>query len=155
MTEKKTSEVEDIDIKVGDEIPFEDETTYKAQTGEADIVSDLRSLGQQFAETVRAAWYSAERKEFELEMREGVQTFAKEIDKAFKDIKASEQAEKVRTEAKEFKSKAEAGEVVEKTRSSLSKGLRWFSEELSKLADSFTPAAKEPPAEDTDQGSSE
>lgn len=150
MTEKKTPEAEDIDIKVGDEIPVEDETSYKAQTGEADIVNDLRNLGQQFGETIRAAWYSAERKEFEQEMREGVQTFAKEIDKAFKDIKASDQAEKIRSEAQEFKSKAEAGEVVEKTRSSLSKGFRWFSEELSKVADSFTPSAKKPPTDDTD-----
>jgi soluble cytochrome b562 len=150
MTEKKTSEAEEIDIKVGDEIPFEDETTYKAQTGEADVVNDFRNLGRQFAETVRTAWYSEERKDFEIEMREGFQTFAKEVDKAFKDFRASDQAEKIKTEAQEFKSKAESGEVVEKTRSSLSKGLRWFSEELAKVADSFTPSAKEPPTEEVE-----
>ena len=66
MTKKKSTAAEDIEIKVGDEIPFEDETTYKAQSEEADIVGDLRNLGQQFAETMRTAWNSEERKEFEL-----------------------------------------------------------------------------------------
>lgn len=147
MTNEKSTEAEDIDIKVGDEIPFEDETAYKAQTEEPDVVSDLRSLGQQFAETMRTAWNSEERKEFEREMREGVQTFANEVDKAFKDVKSSDHAQKVKTEAEEIKIKADSGEVVQKTRASISQGLRWFSEEMAKVADSFTPTEKEPPAD--------
>lgn len=148
MAKKKSSTTEDIDIKIGDEIPFEDETAYKAQSEEPDVVSDLRNLGQQFAATLRTAWNSEERKEFEREMREGLHTFAGEIDKAFKDVKASEPAKKVKEEAEDFKVKAEAGEVVQKTRSSLSQGLRWFSEEMARVADSFTPTEKEPPADE-------
>ena len=148
MTKKKSSAAEDIDIKVGDEIPFEDETAYKAQAEEPDVVGDLRSLGQQFGETLRTAWNSEERKEFEREMREGVQTFASEIDKAFQDVKASDGAQKVKSEAADFKAKADSGDVVNKTRASLSQGLRWFSEEMARVADSFTPEQKEPPADD-------
>jgi hypothetical protein len=148
MTKKKSSAAEDIEIKLGDEIPFEDETAYKAQSEEPDVVNDLRSLGQQFAETLRTAWNSEERQEFEREMREGVQTFASEIDKAFQDVKASDPAQKVKSEAGEFKAKADSGDVVRKTRSSLSQGLRWFSEEMARVADSFTPVEEEPPADD-------
>ena len=148
MTKKKSSAAEDIDIKVGDEIPFEDETAYKAQSEEPEVVSELRNLGQQFAETLRTAWNSEERKEFEREMREGVQTFAGEIDKAFQDVKASDPAQKVRSEAEDFKTKADSGDVVQKTRASLSQGLRWFSEEMARVADSFTPEEKGPPADD-------
>jgi phenylalanyl-tRNA synthetase alpha subunit len=148
MTKKKSSAAEDIDIKIGDEIPFEDETAYKAQAEEPDVVADLRDLGQQFAATLRTAWNSEERKQFEHEMREGMQTFASEIDKAFKEVKASEPAKKVKSEAADFKAKADSGDVVQKTRSSLSQGLRWFSEEIARVADSFTPIEKEPPADD-------
>jgi hypothetical protein len=148
MTKKKSSAAEDIEINLGDEIPFEDETAYKAQSEEPDVVNDLRSLGQQFAETLRTAWNSEERKEFEAEMREGVQTFAGEIDKAFQEVKTSDPAQKVKSEAGEFKAKADAGDVVQKTRSSLSQGFRWFSEEMARVADSFTPVEKEPPAGD-------
>ena len=148
MTKKKSSAAEDIEIKLGDEIPFEDETAYKAQSEEPDVVNDLRNLGQQFAETLRTAWNSEERKEFEREMREGVQTFASEVDKAFQDVKASDPAQKVRSEAEEFKAKTDSGDVVQKTRSSLSQGLRWFSEEMARVADSFSPVEKEPPADD-------
>jgi soluble cytochrome b562 len=148
MTKKKSSAAEDIEIKIGDEIPFEDETAYKAQSEEPDVVADLRDLGQQFAATLRTAWNSEERKQFEQEMREGMQTFAGEIDKAFKEVKASEPAKKVKAEAEDFKAKADSGDVVQKTRSSLSQGLRWFSEEIARVADSFTPIEKEPPAVD-------
>lgn len=148
MNDEKTPDVEDIKIRLGDEIPVEEETTYKAQTEESEVVGELRTLGQQFANTLRAAWYSEERRQFEQEMREGVQTFAREVDKAVKDISSSETARKAKTEAEEFKTKADASDMADKTRSGLAQGLRRFSEELSKLADSFTPMEKQPPSED-------
>lgn len=148
MNDEETPDVEDIKIRLGDEIPVEEETTYKAQTEESEVVDELRNLGQQFANTLRAAWFSEERKQFEQEMREGVQTFAQEVDKAVKDIASSEAAKKAKTEAEEIKTKADASDVAEKTRSGLAHGLRRFSEELSKLADSFTPVEKQPPSED-------
>ena len=43
-----------------------------------------------------------------------------------------------------MKDKAAAADISHKTQSGLAKGLRWFSDELGKLADSFTPAEKEP-----------
>ena len=148
MTEEQIPDVEDIKIRLGDEIPFEDETTYKSQTEQTDVVNELRNIGQQFADTLRSAWYSEERKQFEQEMREGVKTFADEVDKAVKDIVASEPAQKAKVEAEEIKQRASSGDVAEKTRSGISYGLSRFSEELSKLSDSFTPIEKEPPAED-------
>lgn len=148
MATEKQPQQEDIEIKVGDEVPFEDESTYKAQEAQSDVVDELRNLGKQFGETIRAAWYSEERRQFESEMREGVHTFSKEIGKAFDEIIASEPAQKAKAEASDFKSKAESGDLAQKTRSSLSLGLRRLSEELSKMADSFTSGEKEPPPEE-------
>ena len=150
MAKEKQPEQEDIDIKLGDDIPFEDESTYKAEEAQADadVVDELRNLGQQFGETIRSAWNSEERRQFENEMREGVQTFTGEIGKAFDEILASDPAKKAKSEAADFKNRAESGDLAEKTRSSLGLGLRRFSEELAKMADSFTPGEKEPPQEE-------
>ncbi len=148
MSDEQTPDVEDIKIRLGDEIPVEDETTYKAEAKQSDLVDEFRNLGEQFAKTIRSAWYSEERKQFEQEMRDGVRTFAGEVDKAVKDIMATEPAQKVKSEAGEIKGKVEQGDVLEKTRSGLAQGLRRFSDELTKLADSFTPAEKEPPADE-------
>lgn len=148
MTDEQTPDVDDIKIRLGDEIPVEDETTYKSESEKIDMVDEFRNLGTQFADTLRSAWYSEERKQFQEEMREGVQTFANEVEKAVKDITSSEHAQKAKAEAEEFKSQASTGDVAEKTRAGLAHGLRRFSEELSKLADSFTPVEKQPPSED-------
>ena len=151
MAKEKSPENEEIEIRVGDEIPFEDETGYKAEAEEPDVVGELRNLGQQFADTVRSAWHSDERRQFQEEMHEGVQTFASEIDKAVKDIMDSDPAQKARTEAESAKTRAESSDVGNKTRTGVAYGLRRFSEELSKLADSFTPDVpeqKEPPADE-------
>jgi hypothetical protein len=149
MTDEQTPDVEDVKIRLSkDEIPVEDETEYKAEEASPDVVEELRNLGRQFGETVRTAWDSEERRNFEQEVREGVQTFAQEVDKAFKEVAASDTAERARSEAVEIKDKAKSADLGQKTQSSLAKGLRWFSDELGKLADSFTPTPAEKGPED-------
>lgn len=145
MTDEQIPDVDDVKIRLSkDEIPVDDETVYKGDEEGPDVVDELRNLGRQFGETMRTAWSSEERRKFEREIKEGVQTFAHEIDKAFKDVASSEPAQKARSEAAEFKDKAESGDLSQKTRSSLAKGLRWFSDELGKVADTFTPPEKGP-----------
>ncbi len=144
MTDEQTPDVDDVKIRLSkDDIPVDDETVYKSEEKQPDVVAEFRNLGRQFGETLRAAWNSEERREFEHEMREGVQTFANEVDKAFKDVMASDPAKKAKAEAEEIKGKAESADIGQKTRSSLAQGLRWFSDELSRVADSFTPPEKE------------
>lgn len=145
MTDEQVPDVEDVKIRLSkDEIPVDDETEYKSEEPGQDVVEELRNLGRQFGETMRAAWNSEERRKFEHEMREGVQTFAQEVDKAFKDVAASDPAQRARSEASELKDKATSADIGQKTQSSLAKGLRWFSDELSKLADNFTQPEKSP-----------
>ncbi|MFN2221952.1 MAG: hypothetical protein PVJ75_04420 [Chloroflexota bacterium] len=149
MTDEQVPDVEDVKIRLSkDEIPVEDETEFKAEEARPDVVDELRNLGRQFGETVRTAWNSEERRKFEQEVREGVQTFAQEVDKAFKEVAESDAAERAKNEAVEFKDKAKSADIGQKTQSSLAKGLRWFSDELGKLADSFTPAPAEKEPED-------
>jgi hypothetical protein len=149
MTDEQVPDVEDVKIRLSkDEIPVDDETEYKAEGVGPDVVDELRNLGRQFGETMRTAWNSEERRQFEQEIRQGVQTFASEVDKAIKDVSDSETAQRAKSEATEFKDKAASGDLGQKTQSSLAKGLRWFSDELAKVADSFTASEKGP--EDVD-----
>jgi hypothetical protein len=145
MTDEQVPDVEDVKIRLSkDEIPVDDETEYKAEEGTTDVVDELRKLGRQFGETMRTAWDSEERRNFEQQARQGVQTFAQEVDKAFREAADSDAAQRAKSEAIEFRGKASASDISHKTQSSLAKGLRWFSDELGKLADSFTPAEKGP-----------
>jgi hypothetical protein len=147
--EEKTPDVEDIKIRLGDEVPVEDETPeYKAAVEQDDIVAELRNLGKQFGNTITVAWQSEERQHVSKQVQEGIQSFAKEVDKAIKNLKESQVAQKAQEEAGEIRSRVEKGELKDKTKSGVAGGLRWFSNELAKLADQFTPVEKEPPAEE-------
>ena len=68
---------------------------------------------------------------------------------------ASDPAQKAKSEAAEFKDKAESGDIGMKTRSSLAMGLRWFSDELGKVADSFTAPEKGPEDVSADEEAAE
>lgn len=144
----ETPSVEEIKerLKV-EEIPVEEEVT-KEEARRVDIAAELKSLGRQFAETLETAWQSEERQRVETQVREGIKSFADEVDKVIGEIKESPAAGRVKEEATEVRSRVESGELSRKARVGIVQGLRWLSEEMERLAEQFTPAEK-PPA-DTD-----
>lgn len=153
MSEEQTPSVEEIKARLGDEsdqtneIPIDEEPVDPEDLKhdeQPDFVAELRNLGRQFADTLQTAWNSQERQKFESEVREGMKSFADEMDKAFEEIKKSPVTKKAKEEASTIKTKVESGEVGEKTKSGLSQGLSWLSEELAKLANQFTPVEKAP-----------
>lgn len=151
MSDEQTPSVEEIKARLSEEspeyveIPVDEEPVdnESLKDGEQpDIVAELSKLGRQFADTLQTAWNSQERQKFEGEVREGMKSFADEMDKAFREIKKSPVTQKAKEEASTIKSKVESGEVGQKTKSGLSQSLSWLSEELGKLANQFTPAEK-------------
>jgi hypothetical protein len=151
MSDEQTPSVEEIKARLSDEpydeIPIDEEPVDPESLKneeQPDFVVELRNLGRQFADTLATAWNSQERLKFEGEVREGMKSFADEVDKAFREIKKSPVTQKAKEEATTFKSKVETGEVGQKTKSGLSQGLSWLSEELGKLANQFTPVEKSP-----------
>ena len=121
------------------DIPVEEEVT-KADTKDVDVVSEMKDLGRQFADTLRTAWNSQERQRIENEIREGMKSFANEVDKVITEVKDSQAAARVREEAGQVANKVESSDVGRKARTGLAQGLQWLSEELGKLANQFTPA---------------
>lgn len=150
MMEERDPNIEDLKAQERIEIPVEDEETYQEKEtpkAGADVSDALRDLGRQFAETIQAAWNSQERKEFEVEVREGVRRFGDEVNKVFTEAKESPAAKKVKEEASEVRTKVETGEVTRKARSGLAEGLHWLSQELARLSEQFSPMEKQPDEE--------
>ncbi len=120
------------------EIPIDDEETTKADVQEeVDITAELRNLGRQFVGTLNSAWNSEERQNFETEVREGMHSFANEIDKAIEEVRNAETTEKVKTEASQVAGKVQASDVGQKALTGLASGLQWLSLELDGLAIKF------------------
>lgn len=134
MSDEPTPSVEEIKERLKIEV---EEEIAKEPAG--DVVESLRDLGRQFAETVRTAWNSQERHNIEAEVREGVKTFADEINKAIHEVREGPAGQKVREEAQEVKKSVESGDLGRKTKAGIVQGLQWLSEELNKLANQFTP----------------
>jgi hypothetical protein len=138
MSDEQVPDVKEIKERLKVEIPVEEELS-KADVKSMDVAAELKDLGRQFADTLRTAWNSQERQRIENEIREGVKSFADEVDKAIREAKESQTAARVREEAGQVVNKVEATEVGRRVRSGLVQGLQWLSEELGKLAAQFNP----------------
>lgn len=149
MTEETTPSVEEIKARLKVEVPVEEEEVTKAEAQNPDVAEELREFGKQFADTIRSAWNSAERQRLETELRDGMRSFADEVDKAIQEIRKSPAAERVKTEAVNVREKVEASDVGHKARSGVASGLQVLSEQLAKLAERFTPAEKPVAEEET------
>lgn len=128
----------------------EEDVAAKKEEVKADVSDALRDLGRQFAETIQTAWNSQERREFESEVREGVERFADEVQKVFREAKDSPAVKKVKEEASDAKEKVEQKDIGRKARGSVVDGLQWLSQELARLAEQFSPPAEGEAAEDID-----
>jgi soluble cytochrome b562 len=142
MSDERT--IEEIKERIKLEIPVEEETNETGKQAEPDLIEEMKNLGRQFAEALRSAWNSQERQKIETEVREGLDVFVGELDKAFKELRDSDAAQKAKQEVNQVKGKVEGAELGRKTKTAMAEGLRWLSEEFGNLANQFTPVAKEP-----------
>ena len=148
MSEDKIPNVEEIKerLKIEEE-DLADEPQKTERVEVVDITGELQNLGKQVAETLKSAWQSEERQKVENQVKEGVQSFANEIDKAMNEFREGQVGQKFKSEVSEVKSKVETSEVGGKTTAGIAQGLRWLSVELAKLADQFTSTEKDPNTE--------
>lgn len=128
------------------EVPIEEDVTKAdVQRDQVNVSEELGRLGTQFAETLKTAWNSEERQKFEKDVREGLQSFAAEVDKVITNVKTNPTTEKVVTEASQAAKNVEVSDVGQKTKAGLAQGLKWLSVELSNIAEKFSgPEEKAP-----------
>ena len=149
MTEETTPSVEEIKARLKVEVPVEEDEVTKADVQTPDVTAELREFGKQFADTIRSAWNSAERQRLETELRDGMRSFADEVDKAIQEIRKSPAADRVKTEAAHMREKVQSSDVGQKTRTGVAQGLQALSEQLAMLAERFTPVEKAASEEET------
>ena len=154
MNDQQTPNVDDLKAqeKLNTEHIVIEEDEVKDKTSRLDIAAEFQKLGRQFAETLQSAWDSEERKRVEKEVREGMQSFVKEVDQVIREVKASETTEKIKGEAEELKTRVETSDIGTRARTGFVQGLRWLSEGLGELANQFTPQEKggDAPSEESD-----
>jgi len=146
MSEEQTPDIEEIKERI--EIPVEEDPIEDLKAGEKangpDVVAEFKKLGRQFAETIESVWNSEERVRVESEIREGMHSFADEVDKVIREAKSGQTAEKLQGEASNIKARAESSDYGMMARDTVVQGLSWLSEEFGKLAEQFAPAEKAP-----------
>ena len=132
------------------EVPIEEDVTKVDVPPEGvNINEELGRLGQQFAETLKSAWNSEERQKFEKDVREGLHSFATEVDKVITNVKTNPTTEKVVNEASQAAKNVESSDVGQKTKAGLAQGLKWLSVELSTIAEKFSAPEEKAPENDS------
>lgn len=143
MSEDQEQEIKELKQEI--EIPVEEDgDQFKEGEPSPDVVAEFKHLGRQFAETIEAAWNSDERRRIEQDVREGVRSFAGEVDKVLADAKSSPASDRIREEGGKIKEQVDSTDLGRRARSGIVQGLAWMSEELGKLAEQFTAEEKSP-----------
>ncbi len=128
MTEKKTN---------GHEIP-------ENEKSQDDLAAEFAALGKKFGEAISTAWQSEERHKLQADLKEGLERFSAEVDKAVKDLRQSEVGQKVQSGVQQAADDVKSGKVSEEVRKGMVTALRALSEALDRMAGSFTPHEETP-----------
>lgn len=140
---QEMANVEEIKERLkGEAVKIEDETIRIEEEDLKDaghnVVDEMGNLGRKFAETLRGAWDSEERTKFENELKAGVRQFADEIDKIIREVRSGNVGAKFQAETSKVREEVKADDFADRAKGSLTKGLRWLSDEMGKLADQFS-----------------
>ena len=103
------------------------------QKTESTIVEELNKLGQQVADTIRAAWESDDRVKLQDEISEGMKQFGDQISEAVDKASDSETAKQLRERAEQVVEDVRESDVTEDIRKGLLAGLDAINRELGKL----------------------
>ncbi len=110
---------------------------------EADIAAAMAALGKKFAEAMSTAWNSEERHKLQSDIKDGLDQFTSEIDKAAKNIRESEAAKKVETGVQKAADDVKSGKVAADVRRGMVTALQGLSDALDRMSSSFTPVEGE------------
>ena len=138
---------------------------------EPDLGDELRSLGKNLSDFLRAAWASEERKRVQQDIESSLSELGKTIDKAANDFSASETGQRLKTDihkaasdfatsetgqrlksdVQDLHKRVQTGEVQQKARTELLEALKKVNQELTKAANKWgepsSPPAQAAPGE--------
>jgi len=99
-----------------------------------ELVGELTKVGERFAELIREAWNSEERKRIEGDLRVGLSTVATSLEDGIKQLAATREAQDLKAAAEGMGEKVSSSKVVNELAANLRNGLASLGENLEKLA---------------------
>ncbi len=116
-----------------------------------DLADELRSLGKNLSDFLRAAWASEERKRVTQDIDSSLTELGKTIEKAANDFSATETGQRLKADVQDFSKRVQTGEVQDKARRELLEALKKVNQELNKAANNWG----EPPSQSSSGESSD
>jgi len=108
-----------------------------------DLASEFQELGSNLKKIFLNAWESEERKNFQVELEEGLSDLGDSLKQTAQEIRDSETGQRVKAEAEDLRDRVRSGEVEGKIREDLLTALHKVNTELKKASQ------PEPPSNDT------
>jgi uncharacterized phage infection (PIP) family protein YhgE len=99
-----------------------------------ELLSELTELADRFANVVRVAWNSEQRKRVETDVKAGLDTLSTSLEESFRQVSASPEAKDLQNKATEVGEKVSGSKFVAEIAGALTTGLRALSDQLEKLA---------------------
>jgi hypothetical protein len=99
-----------------------------------ELVHELTELADRFANVVRVAWNSDQRKRIETDVKAGLDSLTTSLEDGFRQVSSSQEAKDLQSKAGEVGEKVSGSKLVADLASALTTGLRAISDQLEKLA---------------------
>ncbi len=120
-----------------------DEDAGRAAGERPDLAADLRALGENLKDALRAAWTSAERERLQAEIEGGLaslrQTLGRTFDEARDRASRREKMEEVRTRVSGLREELRSGQARDKVRTEIHDLLTRLNDEVRRSKDRWTP----------------
>ena len=99
-----------------------------------ELLNELTELADRFANVVRVAWNSDQRKRVETDVKAGLESLSSSLEEGFRQVSASQEAKELQSKASEVGEKVSGSKFVADIAGALTTGLRALSDQLEKLA---------------------
>ncbi len=127
-----------------------EEKNTGARAGQ-ELIDELTSLGQKFAEVVEVAWNSDDRKRLEDDLRKGLVSVAENLEVGLKKVSETKETKEILAKAEDVATKVRSSKVANDLADALAAGLRQLSESLDKWADEMRARGDKPDDSDAAQ----
>lgn len=107
-----------------------------------DLASEFQELGSNLKKIFLNAWESEERKNFQVELEEGLTDLGDSLKQTAQEIHDSETGQRVKAEAEDLRDRVRSGEVEEKIREDLLTALHKVNTELKKVSQPEPPSSE-------------
>lgn len=100
-----------------------------------ELLNELTELADRFANVVRVAWNSEQRKRVETDVRAGIDSLSASLEDGFRQVSSSQEAKDLQSKATEVGTKVSGSKFVADIATALTTGLRALGDQLEKLAE--------------------